>query len=163
MEEVIKGIYRYAGELKSREKPLVLVHPWYRNGNPWGFRKIGIHSDFGGSYLSNLVHLLENSGDRNIFLFEEMGMYDDTLEDIISYRKDERGLYCIPTKLTEPYPFAISLNEASKYIKGFSNNIDIAGGKFDDENLEYGCAGTVSRKLRYLGVNANLVSGCCFK
>lgn len=171
MEEVENGIYLYDGKMKSYsgKRPLVLVHPWFNEGHN-KFREYG--SSTNGNYLGNLEGLLRDSYDRDIFLFEESDDSDfgikklnEGLDRILALRGKSEGLYGICTYEEDPEPHISSWEEVMGFMRGFSDSLDLAGGKVLSFDLpeSRGCLGYAKYMFDNFEFSTRLIRGCCFK
>ena len=177
MEKIKGSIYRYDGKLESDKTSLVLVHPWYEEfGNRFKiFKELESTSNSlfsSESYKNNLANLLNNSSDRNIFLFEENVMAEESCKRIYNMTGRSRGIYAIKTKEGSPSPFEDSWENVMNFMEQFSNDVDIAGGYVNNFKIEgnppsviraySACAGTVYEEFKKRGFKPSLVEGCCF-
>jgi hypothetical protein len=170
MIEIETDICRYDGELESDEIPLILVHPWYGGGSRFKiFRtneppRLPLRKK---SYPENLSALLCESLDRNVFLFEEDPLVEETLKRINDISGKKRGLYAIGTQRATSTPKEATWSNVVRFMKEFSDEMEVAGGyvmeRSDQPDRDYaGCAGRVYHELQMREVKPRFVEGCCF-
>ena len=122
MIELTDGIYRFGKiEENSRERPLVLVHPFFKVTK-------GIYKTLdSGNYLDNLYELIKNH-DEEIILFEQKNEIFRSSEKIVKLREGN-GINSICTFNNSPKLLGVDYESIFSWLSGKSPiNLNFAGG-----------------------------------
>ena len=169
MIEVEKGIFRFDGELNTREKTLILVHPWFpiHYEEPYEVFPVGFLGFFGFNkpgYLKNLEKLLSlHKGNK--FVFEENSRVQETAEKIALLSGRREGLYLTATfddDKASSVPLNTDYKSIANLLRRFGKKLIFAGGYIYDRNMDNrGCLGGVYDSLKETGFAVKLLRGGC--
>ncbi|VVB80358.1 Uncharacterised protein [uncultured archaeon] len=159
-------------DIKSSEKPLVLVHPFYygEEESRRSYYEVFFENDYWWNmprenYLENVKSFL-SSFQGNIYLYESDFRLPTTKRILLATRKSFDGVYFIKTLRDESNPSdLLMLGRDADYLKDISSRFLFAGGrvvKYTSKHKMDGCLGGLVARFNDSGINGDFVKGCCF-
>jgi hypothetical protein len=164
MKKIIEGVHRVGEVRNPRGVPLIVVHPWFRDGESYQPFKVWAQNwrNGKGDYLKNLDSLISSSrGKRPLILLEQDYDMAQSVEKISSlFGTDD--FYVVETLPSDCDP-RFDREGATQFLAGFGSRALLAGGYVlqTEEGYE-GCLGCFKGNLRDIGIGGSFADGCCF-